>query len=152
MASKPVIIQDGVGFGDETLSKYDEGTWVPTWDNTTLGNGTSSGTYVKIGKHVTVSAKLLFGSTTSFTGIVGISNLPFASDSGMYVGSGRVFDVGSGWAFADVAIISSGTVTERIFTGAINGGSSLYAGVSNTSPMTWASGDYMYFTLTYITT
>jgi hypothetical protein len=142
----------GVNFGNEDLKYYDEGTWTPTWDNTTLGNGTSSGTYIRVGKQVTVSATLVFGSTTNFTGVVGISNLPFTSDSGRYVGSGRVFEVGAGWAFADVAIVSSGTATERIFTGAINGGSALYAGVSNTSPMTWAANDYMYFTITYITT
>ena len=40
-------------------------TFTPTWTNITVGNGTSTGSYVQVGDLVFVRASLVFGSTTA---------------------------------------------------------------------------------------
>jgi hypothetical protein len=54
MANKPILIPDGIGFGDETLSKYDEGTFTATLTGCTT-SPTATATYTKVGKLVTIS-------------------------------------------------------------------------------------------------
>ncbi len=52
MANKPILIPDGIGFGDETLSKYDEGTWTPSTSSSSNITGTpayGTATYTRIG-------------------------------------------------------------------------------------------------------
>ena len=43
-------------------------TFTPTWTNITVGNGTSTGSYVQVGDLVFVRASLVFGSTTALSG------------------------------------------------------------------------------------
>jgi hypothetical protein len=80
----------------ELFSDYEEGTFTPVWQNLTLGNGTSTGAYIKIGQMVYVTVNLTWGSTTSASGNIAIDNsLPFTSSSGAYFGSGNVLDFGT---------------------------------------------------------
>jgi hypothetical protein len=75
----------GISFGDETLSVYDEGTWVPT-----LQIGASSagivysaqvGTYTRIGRLVFYQVDLRLSSKGTNTGAVAILSFPFAGAS-----------------------------------------------------------------------
>jgi hypothetical protein len=78
---------NGIKLGNnETLSVYDEGTWTPSVTaNGTPGTVTHSiqqGTYVKIGKMVTVSGRVTITNWTgSPTGGIAILGLPFISEA-----------------------------------------------------------------------
>ena len=71
-----------------TLDDYEEGTWSPgiAFNGTSVGVAYSGagqvGTYVKIGKQVTVSCYMLLTNKGSSTGTVTIGGLPFANSSG----------------------------------------------------------------------
>jgi len=73
----------------ELLDDYEEGIWTPSQGAglTVVGDFSSSGTYTKIGRSVTVSA-ILFGSTSILVTTNGLitSNLPFTQDSGNATG------------------------------------------------------------------
>jgi hypothetical protein len=81
--------------GANTLDDYEEGTWTPTLDAFTLGNGTATGYYTKVGNVVTCNFIITFGSTSSFTGTTTqISGLPF-NISGGVSGSVDLLDAGT---------------------------------------------------------
>jgi hypothetical protein len=70
----------------ELLADYEEGTWTPTAGAglTVIGTFSSSGTYTKVGRMVTLNFRLLGSTSVAFTGVVEIAaGLPFAvfSDS-----------------------------------------------------------------------
>ena len=53
----------------DSLVRVDGWTsFIPSWTNLTVGNGTNSGAYTQIGKTVFLRINLLFGSTTSVSG------------------------------------------------------------------------------------
>lgn len=68
----------------ELLSDYEEGTWTPNQGSglTVVGTFSSSGTYTKIGRQVTVFGTLSATTTLTFTagGLI-TSNLPFSADA-----------------------------------------------------------------------
>ena len=76
------------GSSSAVLNDYEEGTWTPTFVNVTLGNGSVSGNYKKIGDLVFVSAKYVHGSTSSVSGGIYINNLPFTTANFTFSGIG----------------------------------------------------------------
>ena len=74
-----------------TLDDYEEGTWTPSQGSglTVVGAFSSSGTYIKIGKSVTVLG-LMQGATSVAMGAVGIltANLPFTAANTASLGIG----------------------------------------------------------------
>ena len=70
----------GAGMTSELLNDYEEGTWTPNQGPglTVVGAFSSSGTYTKIGRAVTVTGSVV-GATSVAVGSAGIivSNLPF---------------------------------------------------------------------------
>jgi hypothetical protein len=82
----------GAGSGTltgNTLDDYEEGTWTPSFNNVSLGNGSVSGTYRKIGSQVFVTANYVHGSTSTISGDVSISNLPFTASNFTFSGTGH---------------------------------------------------------------
>jgi hypothetical protein len=128
-----------------TLDDYERGTWTPTFTNLTIGNGSVWGTYVKIGRQVTVNFGFNFGSTSSFSGgITSITGLPFATETtGQHVAVASFLKQGSGWYTGSVA--GQNTSLQHL---SVSGGNSV---VGATNPFTWAANDYAAITLTYIT-
>jgi len=63
-----------------TLDDYEEGTWTPTYtlDSGSVSSVTSSGSYVKIGKQVTLTLSITFGSSSSGA-ISNITGYPFTA-------------------------------------------------------------------------
>jgi hypothetical protein len=128
--------------GEATGLKYtgDWTTWTPTYTNFTLGNGTVTARYQKIGKTVNFSIDITFGSTTSVSGLIQVSVPVNASNAaGAYFANGRAFDSSTtlNWLLNAVVITnfvyvfnmdSSGTYIQRTAT-------------SSTAPITWATGD-----------
>jgi hypothetical protein len=74
----------------ELLADYEEGTWTPLQGSglTVVGTFSSSGTYTKIGRQVTVQGKVS-GSTSISCSAFGIitSTMPFSSGATAFLGS-----------------------------------------------------------------
>jgi hypothetical protein len=73
------------GMTSQLLNWYEEGTWTPNQGDglTVVGAFSSNGTYVRIGRSVTVKGQVL-GATTVAVAAAGVisSNLPFTAASG----------------------------------------------------------------------
>ena len=88
----------GLSFGNETLSTYDEGTWVPVFALTTPGTASfgtyawQQGYYTRIGRVVTVSFFLNSGTFTLGTGsgTVVVNGLPFSASAALSQHAGGV--------------------------------------------------------------
>lgn len=123
-------------------------TYAAAWtanSATPPANGTITTKYVRVGKTVTVSGRLLMGATTTYGVGFWIVSLPFPAAVGT-IGAGAV------------VLYDADTLANRT-TGAcwLNGASTLRftcspgGDVSATAPFVWASGDQLRFTFTYET-
>jgi hypothetical protein len=122
-----------------TLDDYEEGTFTPTFNGVTLGNGSVFGSYTKIGKVVTFRVVLLFGSTTSISTLSSIGGLPFTAESfGINTYTpfvGTVWDSGTGWFGLTGAMPTSGVSIS--FPQLTSGAGS----VTSTVPITFTTND-----------
>jgi hypothetical protein len=75
----------------ELLADYEEGTWTPSISTSggPVTSYTSSGTYVKVGKTVTVTFNFTVTNYTGGSGTGIIGNLPFASSASAMSGAYR---------------------------------------------------------------
>jgi hypothetical protein len=78
----------------EVLDSYEEGTWIPTLvGGTTAGSytiTTSSAKYIKIGRQVTVTAKMDITVNSAGTGALRFGGLPFPKDSSLFMAGGVI--------------------------------------------------------------
>lgn len=131
------------------LDDYEEGTWTPTFTNLTIGNGTQSHIYTKVGNKVTLEGTITLGSTSSISGALSDANVPFTAnttqrayskcyflDNGTanYIGTAVVNDLSDLQLLTDIA---SSTYLN-------------YGNVSSTVPFTWTSTDVIRYSITYI--
>jgi hypothetical protein len=112
-------------------------TYTPTW-NVSIGNGTSVGNYIKIGKLVLFRAYLSYGSTT-------------AAPSGNFVVSLPVSLASNQAAFMQVNALDAGSNYYKLnaFGAGIwgmGGTSGVVTSLSSTYPFTWATGDAVFAT------
>ena len=143
-APKKLMIYNGTSWIPYDI---DATSYTPTLTNVTLGNGSVSGFYERLGSYVVFGVHLSFGSTTSVSGLIGIS-LPFTAASGAstrnfinlslndtgtnaYQGLGLIMD--SATKFDCYAVNTAGTY-----------GSWAAGGTSATVPHTWANTDEIY--------
>jgi hypothetical protein len=131
----------------ELLNDYEEGTWTPSFQNVTLGNGSVTGFYTKIGNIVSVMFKLTFGSTTSVTSsVLTISGLPFSIDT-IAVGYVNLLRSGVG-QYLGVVTRNSATVFDfRALT--VSGSTVLSSTLNATAPATWGTSDEFTSQVTY---
>jgi hypothetical protein len=138
--------------GSAWIQVITPGAWVsftPTFTGITLGNGTVSAKYSKVGRTVHLSLFLTLGSTSSITGWMGFS-LPLSPDSNT-VPSGSV-------TFGDAGTLQYPGFLQR-------GGSTIYANAIGTTgtyaaqaftgssvPFTWGTNDVFQVAFTYETT
>jgi hypothetical protein len=126
----------------ELFADYEEGTFTPTVNSLTTGNGTVSGRYTKTGRIVTVTINVIFGTTTLWTGTsVGIGGLPFTS-AARSVGLIGMYRSGTGW-YTGQAVLDSGS-TATTYPGRYDN-----APFNATSPWVWTAGDYFVISMTY---
>jgi hypothetical protein len=91
--------------GANTLDDYEEGSWTPVLGGSggTSGQTYSSqlGTYVKIGKLVTVSFYIVLTNKGTITTTVQISGLPFANQANVFGSAyiGNWLSLGTNWVF-----------------------------------------------------
>ena len=136
--------------GETTGLKYTGGwtTFTPTFTNFTLGNGTVTGRYQKIGKTVNYFMKVDLGSTSSVTGRI-IWTLPVEAANAYATGLGAAFIVDAGTA-GYVAFPGAWSSTQSFLSGGSAGGAYLSdAPVSATVPMTWTTNDFFFVNATY---
>jgi hypothetical protein len=151
-----VVLADGKGIDfsatagtgtSELFDDYEEGTWTPTFGNLTLGDGTSTGAYTKIGDTVTIYGKLVLGSTTTVDGILSVTNLPFsASSSFSPSGLMRLLDQGTA-SYLGMISISPNSIGIRnavASTATLSSG-----GVNATNPFMWTATDQIEFNAVY---
>ena len=135
--------------GETTGLKYTGAwtTWSPTINNVTVGNGTVTARFVRIAKTITLSFRLVFGSTTSISGSPNIL-LPVSAVSNANF-SVVCVDTGTAGYFGNAGIFAfdyTRTYLDLIGSaGAIANGTSFSA----TVPFTWTTNDEFSFSGTY---
>jgi hypothetical protein len=127
-------------------------SWTPSWTNVTIGNATVVGKYTQIGKTVRYKLSVVWGNTTSASGIF-IFTLPVTSvaadgTSINVIGTGSILDAGSANIHALVSLNSTTTGLLRSVNTAV-GNLGIDNGCTNTSPITWTTNDALYVSGTY---
>lgn len=127
-------------------------TWSPTWTNLTVGNGTQTAKYVRIGDMlVAATLGLTWGSTTSISGSVSIT-LPINKASTVpAIGRCLYFDNGTDSHGGIIRAGVGATTTASLFVDKVNGASyGDYDSLTSTAPFTWTTGDIIEFNLIYL--
>jgi hypothetical protein len=120
----------GAGTSLGAWTAYTPGT------NCTVGNGTITGAYMRIGRTVHYRARFTLGSTSVIVSDATILP-PFTSVAAQWVGSAY---------YRDVSLAAFYTAyTKNQFLGYEN----TFGFVSATQPFTWATGDEIYVSATY---
>lgn len=123
------------------------GAWTSfavTWANLTVGNGTATASYRRVGREITYKVRLQFGTTTSVTGPINVL-LPVACEANF-----GDLECGANVMYYD----NSAVLRFRGFTAAVNSTTikllnSSSVDTSATSPFTWAVSDVIFLLLTY---
>jgi len=120
------------------------GNWVsytPTFTGLTVGNGTLSARYNRVGDIIFVIVRLNFGSTTSVTGGVAVSN-PVNSD-GEYeiVGDATLWDFGGGGVLFPGKMWSSTPASTEVLAQNAQLNHVKLEALSSTVPFTWATSN-----------
>jgi hypothetical protein len=129
-------------------------TYTPTWigsvSNPSLGNGTLTAYYIKVGRVVHFLIKLTMGSTTTFGSGTYDFTLPLtaSSDYETYfpLGNASGVDAGSGVANGNAIIVDQTKV--RIAKQANT--TADYGDWAHNYPFTWANGDKLFIFGSYI--
>ena len=138
------------GKTSQLLNWYEEGTWTPAYV-TTGGSFTysaNSGTYVRVGRLVTVTGWLSTSAATVGTGAVTISGLPFPTNaSAAFRGGCGAIGYSSGFTVAAPTQIywTEGQSYVNLQYTSAGGTVSLNA----TNLTTGASGNYIFFSFSY---
>lgn len=121
--------------------------WAPTWSNLTVGNGTVTARYMRVGRTIHYFIKFLLGSTSSvstgptFTLPVALAASYVTGGQGDSIGDVRVID--SGTADYSGQVFASSSTTGRIIVGTAGGAYTSFTDINGTTPMTWTTSDAM---------
>lgn len=127
------------------------GAWVTytcTWSGT-LGNGTKSSFYTRIGRTIHYRITVSWGSTTSHAAASQTFTLPVAENAnisfvGAPMGIAGMYDASAGQFYASgIAVLSTG---QTVFVHMPSSTTLLWTAAN---PTTWASGDILSITGTY---
>ncbi len=118
-------------------------TFTPSFANFTLGTGSTSGRYIRLGPLIVVEVSLVFNTGSAITGSLGLT-LP-VNCVAQSLGVATILDSGTRHFVAAAQFNSS---SDCVFTHSESGNVGL---VNGTNPMTWAAGDILRATLVYTT-
>lgn len=128
-----------------------QGAWTaytPTWTDLTIGNGTQTCRYIRLGQTVHLTLRVSFGSTTTLTANNATLTLPVpAVTDPIGQGTCRGYDQSAGGYTSGVALIASAT-TAVFLLPSLSTNANL-SWVRATWPWTWAASDGLWATLTY---
>ena len=130
------------GMTSELLNWYEEGVFTPVFNNLTVGNGSVDGRYTRIGRMVTATIRLNFGSTSAWTGTcANVAGLPYVS---VYAANGcmTMFQTNVGWFGGQVMIYANNSQLSYPTTAS-------GTAFSATTPWTWGAGDFAIITISY---
>lgn len=120
--------------------------FVPQWTGLTVGNGTLTGKYQRIGMLTNAQIRLVFGSTSSISADVRVSTPTAMNHTGNQyenIGAASFLDAGTalytGVAVAGYTSADPSLLTLRCMK--VDGTYSTYAYLSSTIPMTWTTTD-----------
>ena len=147
-------VQTKLAIGNTIVGTYT--AFTPTVNNLTVGNGTLTSAYCQANKLVHYYGKLVFGSTTTF----GVGNVSFTFPINPTVGGLSPFsfttvgtvshsDVSAGGSYTGLAQINAGGTA---FFPSVQNTAGTYASwsnISSTIPMTWATGDVIFWDTIY---
>jgi hypothetical protein len=150
---KNVYLSGGVYLGGTVaankLDDYEEGTWTPVFTSLTIGNGTQSHIYTKVGNKVTLEGTITLGSTSSISGALNNASVPFTANT-THRAYNKCYFLDAGTA----NYVGTAAVTETSnFQILADGAASTYlnyASLSSTVPFTWTSTDVIRYSITYI--
>ena len=166
LGTNDASFNDGSGIGTSAITpekllsgagtSWSWQTYTPSWSSSgtqpAIGNGTLTGSYVKIGKVVIFEMYFKAGSTTTF----GTGNFywtfPVAEDS-MYQTAtvnrsfhgGGYFERNSIQGYGSAHGFTNGTVGSGKFSIGYTGTNGQASIISQTAPFTWSNGDYINF-------
>lgn len=136
--------------GNVTLAKLAAEAWsssTPALTNGSLGNGTVVNRSVKIGRTVICQGTLVFGSTTSFTGTLGIA-LPYTAAATVdQIGSMYAYDSSTSTYKPGICHVSASTPT--LIDSFFDSGQVPFIMVGASVPFTWATGDKLFWSISY---
>lgn len=150
--TKNAVYDKIVSLAAADLTDYAATTWVPTWTNVTVGDGTVTATYLRIGKSVICELTFVLGSTSAISGNV-IFSLPLTSAA--YPGVATTQPLGDVNAFDNGTNVFAGTLVWATTTTAalrfhtVTGASVVLTQASSTAPFTWVAGDEIHVTFRY---
>jgi len=133
-------------------------TYTPTFANTTLGNGTVTGKYIRIGKFVQFYASFKLGTTSAVSSNVTVTLPVTASATAFDTGSGSVrigissFEDNGVTSCEGLTLILAATASATIATPIVIGTGSTYAqssSITSTIPHTWGNLDVIRVSGTY---
>jgi len=141
-ASRLQYIEDGIAeLGEWTA-------FTPTWNNLTVGNGTTTGRYTQIGKTIFVQSNITFGSTTAITGTVSFNN-PVDRTGTIVSHYGLLFDSSASAVYQTYPQGSGQTMIVRASVASAT--YVTYTNLSSTVPFTWATSDLISIGVVYET-
>lgn len=120
-------------------------SYTPTWANLTVGNGTNVGKYIQIGKTVIFKASIVWGSSTSLSGIVTVTK-PITEAT--LVGGSLKHAIGNSIAQDGSNVLPGPLLNESTtlarpvttLTG-VAGANVTVSSITGTAPATWNTGD-----------
>ena len=130
------------GMTSEVLDWYEEGVFTPVFNNLTVGDGSVDGRYTRIGRMVTATIRLNFGSTSAWAGTcANVAGLPYVS---VYAANGcmTMFQTNVGWFGGQVMIYANNSQLSYPTTAS-------GTAFSATTPWTWGAGDFAIITISY---
>jgi hypothetical protein len=148
-ANQILVLNASAQFPDTLIGSSAYSTWTPSFTSTggSLGNGTASGRFKRLGSRVSGWGSITLGTTTSFgTGTISWA-LPVttsASESNRVIG--QVFYNDNG--VNEYAGILRRSTTTSAFAGIVNA-SGVITYTSSTSPFTFGNGDSIIYTFDY---
>lgn len=133
--------------------EYETGSYSPSWigdiTNPSIGNGTLVGYYSRVGNVVTMSIRLVMGSTTTYGSGAWSFGLPFTSNGGaMHLFVAYLRDTSTSTNYHRIGIIAGASGIVQAFRGLADGTNS--NAMNATTPFTWANGDEIRIAGTYI--
>lgn len=130
------------------------GTYTPTFTGLTIGNGSATGSWVRVGNMIMSRGHVTFGSTTSISGTVSVT-APVSAAS-VYGTAGTNYDVGTATFLDYGTFVYYGRVTAeastsnfKIYRDAISGSNVGFGQLASTAPFTWAVNDIISWTVMY---
>jgi hypothetical protein len=126
-------------------------TWVPSYSNITVGNGTVYTAYNYFGRVVFATWRLTLGTTSSI-GTSPTVTLPVApADGAPLENSAAMLYDASGSRYPGRLYAAGGSAV-GFFSHTVSGSNVILTTVSATAPFTWTSTDYLSFSITYLAT